>query len=734
MKSVVIAGLMLMTAVAAWAQGGRSDTDALADATRELIAPTGILYDRVVGFSHIDRYDGEGAPALNLREWRQIYHEVYRASQQPPTWPSLGEVKEGFRGDIERGIIPIAVMDFEYNRLREDAVATGALQWIGGRVVAGGRGNSYEHERVFAAGAMKDYTHRGQRVVFSVSQGAYYTNRAVPEALQMDFDDGSGFRPVQFGEQPVVHYASPGRKTVRVRAASRGVVLTSSFDFEVANLVVPSPDDTLSITATVAYNGQYASGEAYVYLAPGHAVPTQPIIVVEGFDLDDTYNWDELYTQLNQENLVEDLRAMGFDAVVLNFTEATDYIQRNAFVVTELIEQVQSFLAPQTTIAVVGASMGGLVTRYALAWMEANAMDHRVRTFIAFDSPERGANIPLGIQYWLKFFEGLSADAAFLLSRLDTPAARQMLVYHYTDPPTGSPGPDPLQAVLDDDFALIGAYPSGPRLVAIINGSSTQAYQGFSPGNQIILYDYDSFTYDVVGNVWAVPDGTGQTIFNGSISFLGFPVSQQQISVSGTLPYDGAPGGSRASMAQMDATPAPYGDIIAVHDSHCFIPSISALGLGNTTDPFYDIANDPMILANSPFDAVYYPAVNQPHVTVTPENKPWIISEVTDDATGIPDVTPPGRRTVLYQNSPNPFNPSTSIRFELGQAGHVTLAVYNALGGHVVTLLDDHEAAGARDVRWDGRDAAGQRVGSGVYFYRIDAGGASLARKMVLLK
>ena len=63
--------------------------------------------------------------------------------------------------------------------------------------------------------------------------------------------------------------------------------------------------------------------------------------------------------------------------------------------------------------------------------------------------------------------------------------------------------------------------------------------------------------------------------------------------VNGTLPYDSAPGGWRASMAQLDTTQAPYGDIVALHNAHCFIPTVSALDLP-TSDLFFDVAGTPV--------------------------------------------------------------------------------------------------------------------------------------------
>ncbi len=88
----------------------------------------------------------------------------------------------------------------------------------------------------------------------------------------------------------------------------------------------------------------------------------------------------------------------------------------------------------------------------------------------------------------------------------------------------------------------------------------------------------------------------------------------------------------------------------------------------------------------------------------------------------------------LSQNAPNPFNPSTTIRFSLPASEHVGLAIYSASGALVRMLVDETRDRGAHDVTWDGRDSAGSPVGSGVYFYRLTAGKFSDSRKMVLLK
>ena len=88
----------------------------------------------------------------------------------------------------------------------------------------------------------------------------------------------------------------------------------------------------------------------------------------------------------------------------------------------------------------------------------------------------------------------------------------------------------------------------------------------------------------------------------------------------------------------------------------------------------------------------------------------------------------------LGQNFPNPFNPVTQINYQVPQDGRVRLVVYNLLGQEVRRLVDGRVEAGFYQMVWDGRDALGRSVSSGVYFYRMVAGEFSQVRKMVFLK
>jgi len=88
----------------------------------------------------------------------------------------------------------------------------------------------------------------------------------------------------------------------------------------------------------------------------------------------------------------------------------------------------------------------------------------------------------------------------------------------------------------------------------------------------------------------------------------------------------------------------------------------------------------------------------------------------------------------LHGNYPNPFNPSTTIAFEVALAGHISIEIYNVKGQRVRALVDDMYDVGRHSVVWNGVSDDGRNVGSGVYFYRMVSGGNVSVRKMVLMK
>ena len=103
------------------------------------------------------------------------------------------------------------------------------------------------------------------------------------------------------------------------------------------------------------------------------------------------------------------------------------------------------------------------------------------------------------------------------------------------------------------------------------------------------------------------------------------------------------------------------------------------------------------------------------------------------EMTGVLDGTVP-TRTALLGAVPNPFNPSTRLSFEMGETDHAQLKVYDAAGRLVATLVDEIRDAGQHAVVWDGRDALGRMSSAGVYLYRLEVGGYSESKRIVLIK
>ena len=110
-------------------------------------------------------------------------------------------------------------------------------------------------------------------------------------------------------------------------------------------------------------------------------------------------------------------------------------------------------------------------------------------------------------------------------------------------------------------------------------------------------------------------------------------------------------------------------------------------------------------------------------------NTPTVVSvEDGDETYSIPD------NFVLEQNYPNPFNPETRINYSIPEQAYVKLCIYDINGILVKTLYEGNQSAGKYQTVWDGESSSGVKVGSGVYFYRIQANSFIQTRKMILLK
>ena len=192
--------------------------------------------------------------------------------------------------------------------------------------------------------------------------------------------------------------------------------------------------------SSISYNGIKAKGKAYIKyrngIQSGQKNFSKPIIFVEGLDLSpsgsgaflglELINSNPSFTPLSSTKIgntgwpqlwgcqddgifstatpyLDSLSNEGYDIIMLDFWDGADHIQRNAYLLIELIQRINNHKVGSEPNVIIGASMGGQVARYALTYMEHNNIPHCTRLNISFDSPWHGAHIPLSLQAFLDY-------------------------------------------------------------------------------------------------------------------------------------------------------------------------------------------------------------------------------------------------------------------------------------------------------------------------------------------
>lgn len=445
-----------------------------------------------------------------------------------------------------------------------------------------------------------------------------------------------------------------------------------------------------TITANIAYQGfgepqaYFGQGEYEIFVDNIDGVLDRPVIVLDGFDPGDGRGIGALYASLSYggQNLADELRDLGFDIVVLNAPNyitdgyeiggGGDFIQRNAMVLIALIQELNAQKQGDEELVVLGPSMGGLIARYALAYMEQEGLPHETRLYLSFDSPHRGANIPIALQYLINYFAVVGGDPmaqATVDFVLNSSAAKQMLVDHLSghllagsdleqDPnlllPAGAPNfRDEFQQELD---AL--GFPQNVRNVTMINGAVDGTNIG-SPGMEVVntSIEVDALT-DIDIALYFTPEaGQNITVTDVATYFIGIPVSTFSADAQSPGSSDGvdsAPGGTgniSAALAGGGGSPVLQEFIDALNqDEYSFIPTMSALAID--TDNWHGPAD----LAASPFDNIEASTINSGHVSLTQSMADFAIIEIfgslsNDDFTAVvgPKLRNPAKEAIeLY--------------------------------------------------------------------------------------
>ncbi len=259
-------------------------------------------------------------------------------------------------------------------------------------------------------------------------------------------------------------------------------------------------------------------------------------------------------------------------------------------------------------------------------------------------------------------------------------------------------------------YALISMTAAGARDMLIF-GTGVEAGSGYSTYGAGVVHTYDGSTFQQIGSL------TGTS---GGVQCLGFheeatPVRLVSFDIRS---HDGAV--RIIWQATMDRDHAGFHVLRAEEGTTAFVritDEMIASARGRTGYEFVDRAGTPGVTYRYRLEAVDHSGGSQ-----------------TFD---LPAITVAGvlpNELVLHRNYPNPFNPTTTLTFELPEEGRAVLQVCDIDGRVVRTLIDAELARDTYSVEWDGRDANGQPVASGMYIARLQNGQRQASRKLVLIQ
>jgi pimeloyl-ACP methyl ester carboxylesterase len=633
---------------------------------------TGILYDRSYPVADLrsDAYaDKEMTATYFLQAYAELSESDYLNRFQP-----ISELK-AIRA-AKDGTVGVGLLNVELEYVSKQAMLDGLLYMdVDGFI----RRNNLEvspfvkHDVQIIAPLMKRI--QGLEVEFALDASYIVQTREI-SVEQVQLDLGNGFVDLPMNGSAIKHrFAEGGAHDLVFKLfMSNGDVLERQSSIRVDK---PAPTEEMKgpgmvtgtklVNAQIAYQGYDESigikgqGQGKVYLDNINGVFDKPIIVVDGFDPGDTRSIEDIYALLDfgdtGENLADMVRDQGYDVVLLNFPNyekngvaidgGADYIQRNAMVLVEALRRVNNRKVGNAENIVIGPSMGGLISRYALRYMEMNDLDHETGLYVSFDSPHLGANLPIGAQYLINYYGYEYGDQAIqdlVNQALRSAAAKQMLLDHVDghlasgslveqNPslrlPAGAPDfRETFQAELD----AMG-FPQNCRNISLVNGSGIGTTVE-SPNALALNTTFDiafSTSADATlrytpyaGNTNTVCSLTGYILW--FIPIFSFDATSQ--AYTWTDGYDSAPGGTTDILATLSAFGDGAASLFDPNDifveAFSFIPVFSSLALDGEIDQHAAI-NPANVTA---FDSYYAPEANEEHVTLTQANVDYVLNEI----------------------------------------------------------------------------------------------------------
>lgn len=617
--------------------------------------PSGVLLENPGEADALDAFDGsEGSPVAHPFQVSHAWDLVQKSRVATPIAGSAPDVDLDVLGQQAEGnTVPIVVAELAYERARPRWTA--ALQGEGTPELSG----LIRAGRAFIAGALLpprpdlfsllpgchhgldvELTFAGHLKNAAPPAPTHDSAASTPEALaaapaapadstSYSLDPGDGQARPFSAAQPLRHrYTEPGVKTLTLRAVdAAGHERVARFALQVAP-VAPAPSAVWS-------TGPGEKDRAYVYYGrPNGQTRTrleQPVLISDGFP--GGRDVDDLWPLVNQSRFVDSLLDAGKDVILIGYDDGKKAIGESAKQYIEVVRRAIRERAGDAPLASGGASMGGLIARYALCKMESDDEAHQTRLFFTIDTPHQGANIAPSVQTFVQLYHDHNPRTREAAAQMSSVAAQQMLLYWI--PPrsqwrSGEPFPpaSELRGKFVQELLSIGWFPKRvQRSVAVADGLGDGSGNGVPAGAKAFWFECTMFAW---ANLWATQAGSAD------IASLNRGVDQWSMRAGGQR-IDGAPGGTRSSWEELyDGVDGMRREVW--HRAHCFVSTPSACGIPG--DPY-----TPVSQGVSPFNAIATSTtVNLAHVELTAELKNFLAFEIA----GVAPAGPVIQRLPVY--------------------------------------------------------------------------------------
>ncbi len=422
---------------------------------------TGLLRDYATDLVDYSVFDGtlNESNIADLDTYEYILRSV-RTSAVTSTYPfgSVSDILDEMDEATTSSSIPISIIAYKYNYVVDNAITDGLFQRAEDKVY-----DVYDENQNWANPYQESYVVSFAPSVEVFKAGSYtfsvgdfiFTNLNISN-IEIDAADGLGYRSVSSG---LTVSLSEGTHIFKLKLTLEGgLVLYAHTQIEVQELNVTMQDEN-AITPDFTKNfiestsDGAISASASVKYALGHTRLVRPFILVEGFDpveFGPTDKNDPYYGRgsTNLNNFIKKLTPNitdNYDIVYVDWYNCEAGIEDNAKLLVKIINWINSQKTSNEYNVIMGQSMGGLITRYALCDMESNGISHKIKTFISHDVPYLGVNVPVGVQYalvdliknvynrhpWINELLNLSTSDSYVSlaeKYLHSTAAKQMLL------------------------------------------------------------------------------------------------------------------------------------------------------------------------------------------------------------------------------------------------------------------------------------------------------------------